>query len=178
VARADQAYFFDQRLRVQGNVAINNAAAAQGATLHPLHANAPGRQNPGGEYTPDVHLAFVASGDRTIEIIDTQKFDRIGRITIRDVITGPLKAVLPFPGDNPPGLCPTIPISDRNGTPIGDAIQLYQGRVFEAPIAPDGSTPDDCIVVKVFATTSAGGVVVVPIRKADILRDHPARVGN
>lgn len=177
VARADQAYFFDERLRVQGQVSIPNAAAAQGATLHPLHANAPGRQNPGGQYIPDVNLAFVAGGDRTIEIIDTFKSERIGRVTIRDVITGPLKAILPFPGDNPPGRCPTIPISDRSGNPIGNAIQLY-GGFFEAPIAPDGSTPDDCVVVKVFATTSAGGVVVVPIRKADILRDHPVRVGN
>ena len=39
----------------------------------------------------------------------------------------------------------------------------------------DGITDDACIVVKLFAVTSTGGVVVVDVRKADILRDHPAR---
>jgi len=178
VARADQAYFFDERLRVQGNVEIANAVAAQGATFHPLHANAPGRQNPGGSYTPDTHIALVGGGDRTIEIMDTQKFDLIGRVTIRDVITGPLKAILPFPEDNAGRTCATIPMVDRAGNPIGDAVQIYEGGIFETPIAPDGITEDDCVVLKVFATTSVGGVVVVPVRKADILRSHPARIGG
>ncbi len=175
VARADEAYFFDERLRLQGNVPIENAVAAQGATLHPLHANAPGRENPGGAYSPDTHLAFVGGGDGTIEIMDTQRFRKIGEVTIRDVITGPLKAILPFPEDNLGRTCTTLPIFDRAGNNIGNAVQLYEGGLFETPIAPDGITSDDCVVAKVFAITSAGGVVVVPIRKADILRQHPAR---
>jgi len=178
VARADRAFFFDERLRAQGNVEIENSSAAQGATFHPLHANAPGRENPGGTYLPDVHLSFIGGGDRTIEIFDTQRFRRIGRMTIRDVVTGPLRAVLPFPEDNAGLTCATIPVFDRAGNPIGDAVQLYNGADFTSPIEPDGITDDNCIVVKVFATTSAGGVVVVPIRKADILRDHPSRIGG
>ncbi len=175
VARADEAYFFDERLRLQGNVPVENAAASQGATLHPLHANAPGRENPSGAYQPDTHLAFVGGGDGTIEIMDTQRFRQIGRVTIRDVVTGPLKAILPFPEDNAGLACATVPVFDRDGDLIGDAVQIYQGGRFETPIAPDGFTQDECIVAKVFAVTSAGGVVVVPIRKADVLRDHPAR---
>ncbi|HKK93566.1 MAG TPA: hypothetical protein VJ925_09030, partial [Longimicrobiales bacterium] len=175
VARADEAYFFDERLRLQGNVPIENAAASQGATMHPLHANAPGRENPNGAYSPDTHLAFVGGGDGTIEIMDTQRFRQIGTVTIRDVITGPLKAILPFPEDNAGLACATVPVFDRDGDLIGDAVQIYQGGRFESPIAPDGFTQDECIVAKVFAVTSAGGVVVVPIRKADVLRDHPAR---
>jgi len=175
VARADEAYFFDERLRLEGQVSIENAAAAQGATFHPLHANQPSGQNPSGVYSPDIHLAFVGGGDGTIEIIDTFGYSQIGRVTIRDVITGPLKAILPFPEDNAGRSCATIPVVDRRGTFIGDAVQIYQGGDFNAPIAPDGITEDDCIVVKVFAVSSAGGVVVIPVRKADILRDHPAR---
>jgi hypothetical protein len=175
VARADEAYFFDERLRLQGNVPIDNAAASQGATLHPLHANAPGRENPGGAYSPDTHLAFIGGGDGTIQIIDTQRFRTIGEVTIRDVITGPLKAILPFPEDNAGRTCSTLPIFDRDGDFLGDAVQLYEGGAFQSPIAPDGITSDDCVVAKVFAVTSAGGVVVVPVRKADILRNHPAR---
>jgi len=175
VARADEAYFFDERLRLQGNVPIDNAAVSQGATLHPLHANAPGRENPNGAYQPDTHLAFVGGGDGTIEIMDTQRFRRIGTATIRDVIQGPLKAILPFPEDNAGRTCATVPIFDRDGEFIGDAVQIYQGGIFESPIAPDGFSEDECVVAKVFAVTSAGGVVVVPIRKADVLRSHPAR---
>ncbi|MDT8367900.1 MAG: hypothetical protein RQ745_01745 [Longimicrobiales bacterium] len=175
VARADAAYFFDQRLRLNGLVPIENPGAGRGAALHPLHANAPGLVNPGGAYVPDTHLAFVGSGDRTIEIMDTQKFERIGTVTIRDVVTGPLKAILPLPGDNAGLTCATIPIVDRTGAFIGDAVQIYQGGAFETPIPPDGITEDACVVVRVFATTSAGGVVVVPVRKGEILRDHPAR---
>ncbi len=179
VVRADQVYFFDEQLREQGFVDIANAGVAAGATMHPLHANAPGLQNaPNGAYQPDTHLAFVGGGDRTIEIIDTQRFARIGRVTIRDVVTGPLKAILPFPEDNLGRTCATTPITDRRGNFIGDAIRLYLDADGVQPIPPDGITEDDCIVAKVFATTSAGGVVVVPIRKADVLRSHPARTGG
>jgi hypothetical protein len=36
-------------------------------------------------------------------------------------------------------------------------------------------TDDSCIVVNLFAITSAGGVVVVPVRKSEILKYHPNR---
>jgi len=180
-ARADRVAFFDQRLRLSGQADVSNPEVSAGVTFHPLHANQLGLDNPaaeGGVYDPNVHLAFVSSGDRTIDIIDTFEYITIGQVTIRDIVTGPLKAILPFPEDNAGLRCATTPVFDRSGTLIGDAVQLYNGGSFSSPIVPDGITEDNCIVLKVYATTSAGGVVVVPIRKADILRDHPVRIGN
>ena len=179
-ARGDFAYFFDTDLRPFGQGNIPNAGQAQGIAFHPLHANFRTLTNlTNGVYIPDVHMAFVGSGNRTIDILDTQRGgDPIGRVTIRDVITGPLRAILPFPADNAGRTCSTIPITDRRGNFVGNAIQLYTGQNFNTPIAPDGITEDACVVVKLFGATSSGGVVVVPVTKADILRNHPARLGN
>lgn len=173
------AYFISPPdLRLQGLTEIPSADIGSGATLHPLHANARTLENLSGEYRPDTQLAFVATGDHTVDIIDTQRFTRIGRVYIRDVITGPLRAVLPFPEDNAGATCATIGVTDQNGTPIGSAIQLYQGGDFNSPIPPDGITQDRCVVIKLFATTSGGGVVVIDVRKADVLKEHPERVGG
>ena len=68
---------------------------------------------------------------------------------------------------------PTTPL--HLGATIGDAIQIYENGDFETPYAPDGATEDTCIVVKLFGVTDTGGVVVVDVRKADILREHPSR---
>jgi hypothetical protein len=169
------AYFISPDLRLQGQTSIPLATSGSGAAMHPLHADVRTLQNPAGGYRPDTHLAFVGTGERTIDVIDTQGFLRIGRVAIRDVITGPLRAVLPFPGDNAGFQCQTQPVTDQAGTIIGDAVQIYLNGNFETPIPPDGITEDACIVLKLFGTTSAGGVVVVDVRKADILREHPAR---
>lgn len=162
-------------LITQGQTLIPNALQGSGAALHPLHANSRTLDNLGGQYRPDTHLAFVASGDRTVDIIDTQRFTRVGRLYIRDIVTGPLRAVLPFPADNAGNTCATMPITDRAGRYIGDAIQIYEGGSFTTPIAPDGITDDRCVVMKLFGATSGGGVVVIDVRKADVLREHPAR---
>ena len=71
--------------------------------------------------------------------------------------------------------CATIPVTSQSGLAIGNAIQIFENNDFERPIAPDGITDDRCIVVKLFGVTDKGGVVVVDVRKADILRDHPSR---
>lgn len=175
VARGMSAYFFDTELQLNGSLELPGAAGGTGATLHPLHANYLTGENPNGEYRPDTHLAFVGTGDGTIDVIDTFRFRRIGQITLRDVVTGPLKAILPFPEDNEGLSCPTIPVMDQGGNPIGDAIQLYTGGTFTLPIPAGGITDDSCIVVRLFAITSAGGVVVVPVRKSEILKYHPNR---
>ena len=175
VARGEGAYFFDTELQLNGRVDLPHAAGGTGAALHPLHANQRTLENFDGVYRPDTHLAFVGTGDGTVDIIDTYKFTRVGQVTIRDVVTGPLRAVLPFPEDNEGLSCPTIPVSDQVGNPIGNAIQLYTGEEFTQPIDPDGITDDSCIVVNLFAITSAGGVVVVPVRKSEILKYHPNR---
>ena len=165
VARGFQAYFFTTDLRLQGV-----------AALHPLHANAQSLTNfLNGEYRPDTHLAFVGTGERTIDIIDTFNFGRNGRLFIRDIIQGPLRAVLPFAEDNAGLECQAIPVADQTGTFIGNAIQIFENGNFATPYPPDGLTEDACIVVKLFGVTDTGGVVVVDVRKADILRDHPSR---
>jgi DNA-binding beta-propeller fold protein YncE len=175
VARGMSAYFFDSELQLNGRVELPGAAEGTGAALHPLHANQLTGQNPNpiGEYRPDTHIAFVGTGNGTIDIIDTFHFTRIGQVTLRDVISGPLRAILPFPEDNAGLSCPTLPVLDQVGNSIGNATQLYTGGNFDLPIPPDGITDDSCIVVKLFAITSAGGVVVVPVRKSEILKYHP-----
>jgi YVTN family beta-propeller protein len=171
------AYFLNpEDLRLQGITEVPLATQGAGAALHPLHANYKSLRN-NGTYRPDTHLAFVGSGARTVDIIDTWRFTRIGRIHIRDIITGPLRAVLPFPEDNAGLTCGTIPVSNLAGRRIGEAIQLYRDGNFLQPLAPDGegTTDDRCVVVKLFATSSAGGVVVIDVRKSDIFREHPWR---
>ncbi|MGD8318993.1 MAG: hypothetical protein PVJ02_01015 [Gemmatimonadota bacterium] len=170
------AYFMSPPdLRLQGLTEIPQAGIGKGATLHPLHANARTLDNLAGQYRPDTHLAFVGTGDHTVDIIDTQRFSRVGRVYIRDVINGPLRAVLPFPEDNANFRCATIPVTDKRGTYIGNAVQIYNNNNFNDPIPPDGITEDRCVVMKLFASTDAGGVVVVDVRKADVLREHPDR---
>jgi DNA-binding beta-propeller fold protein YncE len=171
------AYFFSPPdLRLQGITDIPMATEGQGATLHPLHANFRTLDNLGGEYRPDTHISFVASGAGTVDIIDTQRYTRIGRIHIRDIVTGPLRAAVPFPGDNDGLTCSTLPVTDMHGNSIGSAVQIYEGGDFRRPIAPDGITEDRCVVLRLFGITSSGGVLVIDVRKADILREHPERL--
>ena len=61
-------------------------------------------------------------------------------------------------------------MTDRYGNALGNAIQLYAGADDSSPIPANGISDDACIVANVYAITDIGGVVVVPIRKADILR--------
>lgn len=175
VARGLSAYFFDTELQLNGRVELPGSGTGTGAALHPLHANQKTLENLAGDYRPDTHLAFIGTANGTIDIIDTFKFTRIGQITLRDVVTGPLRAVLPFPEDNTGLSCPTVPVTDIAGNPIGNAVQLYVAGEFTLPIPAGGVTDDSCIVVNLFAITSAGGVVVVPVRKSEILKYHPNR---
>ena len=175
IARGADAYFFDTQLRLQGVGNLPPSGGA-GAVLHPLHANAKSLLNNTGVYQPDTHVGFVGTGDRTLDIIDTFHFFRSGRIFIKDVPAGPLRAVLPFPEDNAGFICTTTPVTDQAGNTIGSAVQVYSGGDFNSPHpASGGPTEDSCIVVKLVGITSGGGVVVVDVRKSDLLRDHPAR---
>jgi hypothetical protein len=180
VARGDNAYFFTPDLRLQGVVPI--APGGAGAVLHPLHANSVSVDNPGAPYRPDSHLAFVASGDHTIDIYDTFHFFKLGQIAIRDVVSGPLRAALPFPGDNDGFTCPaTVDVTDEDGNVIGQTLQIFKNGNPDTPWEVDGGAggnEDRCIVLKLFGVTDTGGVVVVNVRKSDILRNHPARLGG
>ena len=161
-------------LQLQGSVVITPGGS--GAALHPLHADSRSLDNPGGLYQPDTHLAFVGSGDQAIEIIDTFFFFRAGKIFTKDLPAGPLSAVLPFPGDNVGRTCASRTVLDQSGANIGEAIEIYQGGNFNTPHpAAGGPTEDACIVVKLVVITDMGGVVVVDVRKSDVLRFHPSR---
>ncbi len=174
VARGFQAYFFTPDLRSQGVADL--PAGGSGAALHPLHADYPSLQNPGGNYYPDTHLAFLGTGLGTIEIVDAFHFNVVGRIYIRDVIVGPLRAALPFPEDNLGRTCSTTPVINRSGQVVGEAIDIFSDAFGNVPHpAEGGPTDDSCIVLKLYGTTSVGGVVVVDVRKSDILRNHPMR---
>ena len=173
VARGLGAYFFTTDLRLQGVAQLPPGGA--GAALHPLHANSKSLVNFDGEYRPDTHIAFVGTGEHTVDIFDTQEFFRSGRLFIRDVIQGPLKAVLPFPEDNVGLTCTMAPVTDQTGATIGQGIEVFENGNFSTPYAADGATEDACVVVKLFGVTDDGGVVVIDVRKADILRDHPSR---
>jgi hypothetical protein len=107
---SQEASFFSTDLRLQGSAVITPGGS--GAALHPLHANSRSIDNPTGLYQPDTHMAFVGSGDKTIEIIDTFHFFKSGRIFTKDLPSGPLKAVLPFPGDNAGLTCATRVVLD------------------------------------------------------------------
>jgi hypothetical protein len=173
VARGNSAYFFTTDLRLQGVAPL--PAGGAGAVLHPLHANAKSLDNPVGTYNPNTHLAFVGTGERTVDIVDTFHFFRSGRIFIRDVVSGPLRAVLPFPSDNAGRSCRGTDVIDVSGNSIGQAIEIFEDGDFSRPYPPNGATEDLCVVVKLFGVTDTGGVVVIDVRKSDILRNHPAR---
>ncbi|MGY8799923.1 MAG: hypothetical protein ACKVG4_14215 [Longimicrobiales bacterium] len=186
MGRGSGAYFFTEDLRLQGEADLPGGGA--GAALHPLHADALSLSNSGGEYRPDTHLAFLgstsdATGAPTIEIYDTFHFFRSGRIYLRDAITGPMRASLPFAGDNldsdgNPLQCATQDVLDQDDVKVGEAIEIFQNGDFANPWPLDGGaggTEDRCVVLKLYGTTEATGVVVINVRKSDILREHPTR---
>ncbi len=175
VARGSQAHFFTPDLRSQGRADL--PAGGSGAALHPLNANYPSLNNATGTYNANTHLAFLGTGEGTIEIVDAFHFKLMGRIFIRDVITGPLKATLPFPEDNLGRTCGTTPVMNRNNQLVGNTVDIFADPLTgNVPHPAEGGVTDDsCIVLKLFGTTSTGGVVVVDVRKRDILRNHPAR---
>ena len=78
-------------LRLQGK--YNSFDQGAGIAMHPL---ADGRNTP----MPS-RLAFVASANGEIEIVDIAYFLNRGKLTLKYPIYGPLKASLPMPGDDP-----------------------------------------------------------------------------
>ena len=169
-----EASFFTTDLRLQGSQVITPGGS--GAVLHPLHADARSLDNLTEVYQPSTHLAFVGSGSKAIEIIDTFHFGIAGRIFTKDLPSGPLKAVLPFAGDNAGLTCASTPVVDRFGAGIGSAIEIFAGGNFNTPHPASGPpTEDACIVVKLVGITDVGGVVVVDVRKSDVLELHPTR---
>lgn len=81
-----ETFFSDSALRLQGKFATFNTGA--GVAFHPMNVD---------EETADLtaRVAFVASGDFSIQIVDTYSYRLRGRIAIRSNLYGPLRAVLP-----------------------------------------------------------------------------------
>jgi hypothetical protein len=85
-----ETFFSDSSLRLQGKYATFNTGA--GVAFHPGNVD---------EETPDVkaRVAFVASGDFSIQIVDSYSYRLRGRIAIRSNLYGPLRAVTPTPAE-------------------------------------------------------------------------------
>lgn len=85
-----ETFFADSSLRLQGKYATFNTGA--GVAFHPLNID---------EMTADTlaRVAFVASGDYSIQIVDSYSYRLRGRIPIRSNLYGPIRAVLPTPAE-------------------------------------------------------------------------------
>ncbi|MGQ0540149.1 MAG: YncE family protein [Gemmatimonadaceae bacterium] len=81
-----ETFFADSSLRLQGKFATFSDGA--GVAFHPRNIN---------ENTADTtaRVAFVASGDKSIQIVDSYSYRLRGRIPIRTNLYGPLRAVVP-----------------------------------------------------------------------------------
>jgi len=85
-----ETFFADSSLRLQGKFATFNTGA--GIAFHPMNIE---------EFTADslARVAFVASGDFSIQIVDSYSYRLRGRIPLRTNLYGPLRAVLPTPAE-------------------------------------------------------------------------------
>lgn len=122
------AYFFGRDLRLRGMYREGLTGGAGGAAIVST-------TGPLGFAGSDA-LAFVATPEHTIRILETSHYLPVGEITIRDTIVGPLRSSAPLPGDNAGLACPGSP---------------------------------ECVAVKIYGVTSAGGVVVIDVRERDIV---------
>lgn len=89
VARGNQAYYFTNTLRLQGNVAAGSPTG--GVAMHPGNAG-----YPGGSF----RLSFVSGIDATgpyVDVIDNFNFFRVKRVYTRDPVVGAM-AVAPRAG--------------------------------------------------------------------------------
>jgi hypothetical protein len=83
-------FFADTSLRLQGTFSTFNSGA--GIVFHPANVDE-------NTADPKARVAFVASGDYSIQIVDTYSYRLRGRIPIRSNLYGPLRAVLPSAAD-------------------------------------------------------------------------------
>ncbi|MBC7788514.1 MAG: hypothetical protein H7Z74_01100 [Anaerolineae bacterium] len=91
-----ESYFFEVEdlalhLRLQGKV--NTFDQGAGIAFHP--------DNVGGLSASDARVAFIASANGTIEIVDSFHYTSRGTLPVRANLYGPIRVTKPFPGDNP-----------------------------------------------------------------------------
>ena len=103
-----ETFFADSSLRLQGKFATFNTGA--GVAFHPDNVD---------EETADLaaRVSFVASGDASIQIVDTYSYRLRGRIPIRANLYGPLRAVPPTPAER--ASTPTLVVKLFGLTPEG-----------------------------------------------------------
>ena len=93
--RGFEAYFFELdpplQMRLQGKV--NTFDTGAGVAFHPDHT---------GDASPaDVRVAFVASANGTIEIVDSFHYTSRGTLPVRANLFGPIRVTHRFPSDDP-----------------------------------------------------------------------------
>lgn len=86
----EETFFADSSLRLQGKFATFNTGA--GIAFHPHNEDE-------NSTDPMVRVAFVASGDMSIQIVDSYNYRLRGRIPIRKNLYGPLRAAVPTPAE-------------------------------------------------------------------------------
>lgn len=103
-----ETFFADSSLRLQGKFATFNDGA--GIAFHPRNVE---------ENTTDqnARIIFVASGDKSIQIVDSYSYRLRGRIPIRTNLYGPLRAVIPTAGER--AADPTLVVKLFGLTPEG-----------------------------------------------------------
>jgi hypothetical protein len=114
-----ETFFADSALRLQGKFATFNTGA--GVAFHP-------RNNE--ENTADLlaRVAFVASGDNTIQIVDSYSYRLRGRLPIRGNLYGPLRAVEPTSAQK--AADPTLVVKLFGLTPEGlVVIDIHQNEI-------------------------------------------------
>lgn len=114
-----ESFFADSSLRLQGKYATFNTGA--GIVFHPNNSD---------ENTADstARVAFVASGDQSIQIVDTYSYRLRGRIPIRQNLYGPLRAAFPTPAER--AADPSLALKLFGLTPEGViVIDVRQGDI-------------------------------------------------
>jgi hypothetical protein len=110
-----QTYFFSNNvaeegfLRLQGVFSNGVAGGNGGVALHPNHSEA----IPVNQDSSETAVAFIATGNRSIKIVDTFHFFERGEIAIRDNIVGQLRAAIPAASENgslPPTSCDYVSV--------------------------------------------------------------------
>ncbi len=81
-----ETFFADSSLRLQGKFATFNDGA--GIAFHPRNVEE-------NTFDQSARVIFVASGDKSIQIVDSYSYRLRGRIPIRTNLYGPLRAVIP-----------------------------------------------------------------------------------
>ncbi|MEO7965563.1 MAG: hypothetical protein ABIT38_16770, partial [Gemmatimonadaceae bacterium] len=118
-----ETFFADSSLRLQGKFATFNTGS--GIAFHPLNMD---------ENTADstARVAFVASGDMSIQIVDSYSYRLRGRIPIRQNLYGALRAALPTAAEK--ALDPTIVVKLFALTPEGlVVIDVRRGDIDNVP---------------------------------------------